>query len=287
MPTLGVIGSFEMVGDRLFDDHEPEVVVTRWGSVEINSGHIGGRRVVQLTRAGSRHPLPCHAIDFRANIAALVQSGVTDVVATAMVGSLRPSVPIGSLLLLDQFLDFTKNRAGTYYDDEDFAFVDFTEPYCPRLRRELAAAGGAAAEIGLGTSACYVCVDGPRYETRAEVRMYGLLGGDVIGMTLLPETVMAREAGLCYAAVAGVVNLGAGLSDESLSTGVFLRARNRHMEQMVQLIRLFATGHLTDPIQGCACGLPARTQRHSRAQQTSAGDRVLLKPERHAGSRPS
>lgn len=272
---LGIIGSFEMEANTLLDGPEQHIIETPHGCVDVTVGTLAGVSVVQMTRSGSKHPLPPHAVQYRANIAALVALGVTDVVATTMVGSLRPSIPVGTLLLLDQFLDFNKTRRHTYYDPDDFAFVDFSDPYCPRLRDELLRTASVC-EQPLVPNGCYVCVEGPRFETRAEVRMYGLLGGDVIGMTNVPECTMAREAGLCYAVLAGVVNLGAGLTGETLSAESFRELRRRHMRIQEHLIStLVARSFATDaPQPRCSCGEAARTQRqgqkyHDDAHSTS------------------
>lgn len=254
-----------MDGHKLLQNGQLEVIDTPYGSAEVTTGSSNGIDIAQMTRSGSKHPLPCHGINYRANIAALASLGVTKVVATAMVGSLRPSVPPSTLVLLDQFLDFTKHREWTYYDLEDFAFVDFTEPYCPQLRQRLLSIAGEAG-IHLNPSACYVCVDGPRFETRAEVQMYSQLGGDVIGMTILPECVIAREAGLCYSVIAGVVNPGAGLASVPLDAEDFLSIRSKHMEDMQYLIQsLIETSSVhKDSEQSCSCGHAARTQRQGK-----------------------
>jgi len=119
--------------------------------------------------------------------------------------------------LLSQFLDFTRGRTATFFDglQEQVVHVDMTEPYCPHLRAELQAAAKAVPEqlLPKGT---YVCAEGPRFETAAEIRMFRKLGGDVVGMTNVPEVTLAREAGICYAAVAVVTNWAAGISKEPL-----------------------------------------------------------------------
>jgi len=119
-------------------------------------------------------------------------------------------------VVLDQFIDLTRQRDLTWFDGDEVAHTDFTEPYCSELRRAL---WECACEQGLDVrdGGCYVGVDGPRYETAAEVRAWRLLGGDVVGMTGLPEAVLAREAGLCYGVLAVVTNPGAGLAASPLS----------------------------------------------------------------------
>jgi 5'-methylthioadenosine phosphorylase len=142
---------------------------------------------------------------------ALQKFGVEWVLATSVVGGLRPSLSSGQLVLVDQFLDFTRHRPGTIFGKEKFQFMDFTEPYCPTLRHAILDVAKQL-DMSILPEGCYVGVDGPRYETAAEVRMYQMLGGDVIGMSNIPETIFARELGLHYSTVAVVSNPGAGLS---------------------------------------------------------------------------
>jgi 5'-methylthioadenosine phosphorylase len=269
-PFLGVIGSFEFGHSGLARIGRRELVETPYGVVEAAIGEAEGARVALLTRPGPRHPLSPHAINHRANVAALVELGVDGVVATGMVGSLRPSLPVGTMLVLDQFLDFTKRHPCTFYDEDDFAFLDFTDPFCPRMRRALVRAAEAA-EIELAPQGCYVTTDGPRYETAAEVRMFALLGGDVVGQTISTECVMAREAGLCYAAVAGVVNVGAGLSERALSADDFLAVRTRHLEAMERLFRTLLAGlGGTFGVPDCTCATAPERERQRPPIPTKA-----------------
>jgi 5'-methylthioadenosine phosphorylase len=213
-------------------------VATRYGVVQVDRGLVEGAEVVFLPRHGRGHSVPPHRVNYRANIAALRELGVTNVLATAAVGSMNEDLPPGALALPDQFLDFTKCRHGTFYDGEDSKVVhsDMTEPYCPHLRRELAA---AARELGepLGGAATYVCAEGPRFETPAEIRMYRQLGGDVVGMTSVPEVVLAREAGMCYAAVTIVTNWAAGIAPGMVKHGEVTQAMGQQTPRVIALFR--------------------------------------------------
>src|SRR5882762_3527869 len=132
--VLGLLGSAESATAQLLDDSSVRTLPTKYGAVEIREGLLGDVQTFVLPRSGPRHPLPAHSIDFRHNISLLAELGVTDVVSTGMVGSLRGSLPVGSVVVLDQFLDFTKHREWTWFDDTRFGFGDFTEPFCSRLR---------------------------------------------------------------------------------------------------------------------------------------------------------
>lgn len=190
-------------------------VHTSYGVVALDRARVGDTEVAFLPRHGVSHSIPPHRVNYRANIAALKELGVRNILASASVGSMCQTMPPGSLVTLTQFLDFTRARASTFFDGEEHEVVhtDMSEPYCPHLREEL---GRAAAALGeeLQPRGTYVCAEGPRFETPAEIEMFRRLGGELVGMTNVPEVVLAREASICYAAVAVVTNWAAGLSSE-------------------------------------------------------------------------
>jgi len=173
-----------------------------------------------LSRHGSAHHLAPHEINYQANIAALVQLGVKSVLAANAVGSLRLDLPPGSLVLFDDFIDFTRARPLSYWQDhpeapEGVVHTDFSNPYCSTLRNLLEETS-VEQNFDLLSRGTYLCADGPRFESPAEIRMFAQWGGDVVGMTGLPEAIFAREAGLCYAGIGIVTNFGAGLTRMSV-----------------------------------------------------------------------
>lgn len=196
----------------LLKDNELEAVATAYGEALLSRRQEAGRTVVVLPRHGPGHRLPPHRINYRANISALKELGCRAVVATNAVGSLRPDLGVGSFVLPDQFIDMTRQRALTFFDGQDGPVVhtDVTDPYCPRLREALRG-GLQAHRLSVADGATYLCTEGPRFETPAEIRMFAQWGADLVGMTGVPEVVLAREAGLCYASVCVVTNLAAGL----------------------------------------------------------------------------
>jgi len=192
-------------------------VDTPYGPVHVTTGDLRGREVAFIPRHGSDHSLPPHAINYRANIWALNEIGANGIIAINVVGSIDPTYVAGSFLLCDQYIEFTSGRGATFFDEPgSVRHTDMTDPYDSTLRATLSL---AADEIGLdlASSATYVCTNGPRFETAAEIRMYGMFGGTVVGMTGYPEVALARELAIPYAAVAIVANLGAGLQGEELS----------------------------------------------------------------------
>jgi 5'-methylthioadenosine phosphorylase len=182
---------------------------------KIDSGSI---EVVFLARHGKGHGVPPHKINYRANIMALKQLEVDEIFATCAVGSLNESFPVGSLVLLKDFIDFTKGREETYYAGNGgvVAHVVMDEPYCNDLSKALLQAAEEY-RVQIVGEAVYVCTQGPRFESAAEIRMFGKIGGDVVGMTNVPECVLAKELGICYSAVGIVSNWCTGFKKDQIS----------------------------------------------------------------------
>ncbi|MFQ5710198.1 MAG: S-methyl-5'-thioadenosine phosphorylase [Candidatus Geothermarchaeales archaeon] len=207
--TVGLIcgSGFE----ELMTRGKRDSIKTPYGDVDIKTGRISRIKVVFIPRHGFRHEKPPQWVNYRGNVYALRKQGVEKVVATGAVGSLNALYKPGDLVLIDQFIDLTKRRPSTFYEDEA-VHVDATDPYCPILREALLSSGR---RLGLRVwdHGTYVCTEGPRFETRAEIKFFDVIGGDVVGMTNLPEVVLARELGLCYATIAVVTNWAAGIQE--------------------------------------------------------------------------
>lgn len=189
-------------------------IETPYGPARITRGSWHGLPVAFLTRHGAGHRIPPHKVNYRANIAALRAVGVADVVAVNAVGSIDPTLDPGDLVLVDDFLDFTKQRPVTFFDGdtpEGVVHVDVADAYHPPLRHELLQAAAVTGDT-VRDGGVYACFEGPRFESPAEIRLAGLAGGTVAGMTGVPEVTLAKEAGLRYAALALVCNQCAGLA---------------------------------------------------------------------------
>jgi 5'-methylthioadenosine phosphorylase len=199
-PMLGIIGGTGL-GEALntLGVGEPHRVDTPFGppSAPIVVTEIDGLRVALLARHGEGHVLNPSRVPYRANIFALKALGVTHVLASAAVGSLREEIRPGDLVIPDQVIDRTYRRDSTFFDDLT-VHVEFAQPFCPTLRSRLLAAKTEAQVHDRGT---FVCMEGPQFSTRAESELHRSWGAHLIGMTLLPEAKLAREAELCYAAV--------------------------------------------------------------------------------------
>jgi len=209
-------------------------VRTEHGTVTLYRCDAGGVEFLHLPRHGLRHTIPPHRINFKANLRALERAGATRVVATSAVGSISKRLRVGEMGLVDQFIDLSK-RHQTFFDSKP-VHVDMTHPYDSGLQRLILGVAGTLHEkLTLGIN--YVSVDGPRYETAAEIRMFGILGGDVVGMTGGPEAILANELGLRYASIVVATNYAAGLQ-ERVSHDEVERAMERTAPRLGKLLEL-------------------------------------------------
>ncbi|MCJ7567570.1 MAG: MTAP family purine nucleoside phosphorylase [Anaerolineales bacterium] len=187
-------------------------VDTPYGEALILRGMGENSDLIFLPRHGPKHSTPPHKVNYRANIRALSDLGVTHVLAAYAVGSINTNMPPMSLVAIDDFIDFTSGREATFFDGgvTTVRHIDVSEPFCSSLRGTLLALS-AEYDLEIIPAGTYVCTNGPRLESPAEVRMLGKLGGDVIGMTAIPEITLAKELDICFAAVAFSVNWAAGI----------------------------------------------------------------------------
>lgn len=195
-----------------------ETVDTSYGSVEMDIVTVGSEEVVFLPRHGKKHSVPPHLINYRGNMKALETMGVKWIYATAAVGSCNESFGPGDLVVIKDFLDFTKNRPVTFFEGgkEAVCHVDMSSPYCTMLRDKLMTLAKKE-NILIKGEGVYVCTEGPRFESQQEIRMYQMLGGDVVGMTNIPEAIFAKELGMCYATVGIVSNWCTGIQQDQIA----------------------------------------------------------------------
>ncbi|MBB1073081.1 S-methyl-5'-thioinosine phosphorylase [Rhodoferax sp. 4810] len=218
MTSLAIIGGtgFDTLPDLVIEHRAP--VTTPYGdtSAALLRGRLAGHPVLFLPRHGATHGIAPHQINYRANIQALAQVGVTDIIALGAVGGIAADCGPGVLCVPDQLIDYTSGRELTFFSDssrgDERAAVlhsDFTSPYCETLRQQLLTSA-AAANVPIRAAGCLAVTQGPRLETAAEIRRLERDGCDLVGMTGMPEAILARELGLCYAALTFVVNWAAG-----------------------------------------------------------------------------
>jgi 5'-methylthioinosine phosphorylase len=213
---LAIIGGSGFAHMPGLETARREVVRTPYGepSGALTFGTIAGHAVVFLARHGYGHTIPPHQINYCANIWALHARGAKGIVGIAAVGGIRRDLAPGVLAIPDQIIDYTHGRPGTFFAlaDRGVQHVDFTLPYTPELRTACLEAAQRAGETVVD-GGVYAATQGPRLETAAEINRLERDGADMVGMTGMPEAVLAREIGLPYAAIAIVVNHAAGRSD--------------------------------------------------------------------------
>ena len=237
-PTLAVIGGSGFY--EFLDDPTEVNVETPYGDpvAPVAVGDVGGRAVAFLPRHGKGHEFPPHRINYRANMWALKSLGVERVLAPCAVGGLQPETQPGTLVVPDQLVDRTSGRVQTYVD-RGAAHAPFADPYCPDLRAALLQAAGPEA-IGEGTM---VVIEGPRFSTRAESQSYARAGWTVVNMTGHPEAVLARELGLCYATIALVTDLDAGVSpEESVDQAQVFALFDKHIGRLKEMLATVVAG---------------------------------------------
>jgi len=221
---IGVIGGSGLYALDQLEDMQEIAVNSPFGapSGPVTLGRIGKVRFAFLPRHGAGHRIPPESINYRANIDALKRCGVTDVVAVSAIGSLREEFAPGTFVAVDQFIDRTHGRAGSFFGEGLVAHVSIADPVCPRLSGLLAdAAEEAGAQVHRG--GCYLAMQGPQFSTRAESRMYRGWGADVIGMTAMPEARLAREAQLPYALIGMVTDYDSWRDGEHVEVEEVLR----------------------------------------------------------------
>ena len=197
---VGVIGGSGLTAGLALDGAQVIEVASPFGlpSAAVTTGTLSGVRFTFLPRHGAGHALPPSQINYRANIDVLKRCGVTDLIALSAVGSLNAAMAPGELVAVDQFIDRTTARDGSFFGPGLVAHVGLADPVCPRLRAGLVAAVQAEDAL-VHDGGCYIAIEGPQFSTRAESRLYQSWGSDVIGMTGMPEARLAREAELPYA----------------------------------------------------------------------------------------
>lgn len=253
MPEIGIIGGSGVYSLGDIEDPQKQKIDTAYGeSPEIITGTVKNRKLAFMPRHGKEHTEPPHKINFKANLQALKELGVQRIIATTAVGSLTPEITPGEFVIIDQFLDFTKNRTKTFYDGEngEVVHIDMTNPYCSELRKTLINTAENL-DIPIHPTGTYACTEGPRYETAAEIQMLNQLGGDVVGMTNVPESVLARELEICYSTVSIVTNFGAGIGEEKLTHKEVSEIMKKNIKRVKKLV--FSTIPNIPVDRSCEC----------------------------------
>jgi 5'-methylthioadenosine phosphorylase len=246
--VLGVIGGSGLYQMPGLQDVQEIDVETPWGSPSdaIIKGRLGETTLLFLPRHGRGHRIPPSAINFRANLWALKTLGATHVLSVSAVGSLREEIPPGDLVVVDQFIDRTQRRAGTFFDEGFAAHVSMADPVCPLLARAVTeAARKTKATVHEGGT--YVCIEGPRFSTRAESFMFRSWNCAVVGMTNVPEVFLAREIELPYCTLALATDYDCWREhDASVDIKMILEIIHKNVERAQETVRHLAQ-MLPDP----------------------------------------
>jgi 5'-methylthioadenosine phosphorylase len=213
MAPTAEIGIFGGSGFYEWLDAAEEIeIATPYGppSASIALAEVGGRAVAFLPRHGPNHEVSAPFVNYRANVWAMHELGVRRIIGPSAVGSLKPDLHPGDLVICDQFFDRTSGRADTYYPGPDVVHVSAADPYCPELR-ELSGRIATQQSLRFQPSGTVVVVQGPRFSTRAESRWFSRMGWEIVGMTQYPEVILARELEMCYLNLSLVTDYDAGL----------------------------------------------------------------------------
>jgi len=204
---IGIIGGTGIYDSGLLENTQEVEIETPYGkpSDTITVGVFNGRKIAFLPRHGKKHTIPPHMINFKANIWAFKELGVTRIIAPSAVGSLKEELEPGHFALPSQFLDFTKSRDGSFSEEGRVIHISVAEPFCPELQSSILKVTDKQ-NLKIHKDCTYVCIEGPRFSSKAESKFYRSTGADIIGMTLVPECQLAREAQICYASISTVTD---------------------------------------------------------------------------------
>ncbi len=260
MPEVGIIAGSGIYAVPGLETIDTAKVSSPYGEPSdlYRIGRLSGKEIAFLPRHGSLHNIPPHRINYRANIWGFQYLGVKRIISVGAAGGISRQMKPGSIVLPDQIIDRTNGREATFYDDKEVVHIDFTEPFCHDLRKSLLVSA-LQCNIPVINKGTYIAVNGPRLETAAEIREFSLIGADVVGMTGMPEAVLARELEICFAGVAVVTNPAAGLREERLTTAEVVDAMKATAEQIMVLLRTFFS---LDPSErDCSCCSSLKTAR--------------------------
>ncbi|MCI4360782.1 MAG: S-methyl-5'-thioadenosine phosphorylase [Thermoplasmata archaeon] len=252
--TIGLIGGSGIQEFAAPESGRTHRVSTPWGapSAPITEGRMGELTILFLPRHGVGHTIPPHRVNYRANVDALKSLGAEAIVTVSSVGSLRDVLAPGTFVAPNQFVDFTKQRPTTFFEGGRVFHVSTADPFCPDLTAHAVAAGKAVGSplVEKGT---YVCVEGPRFSTRAESNFFRGFA-DVIGMTLVPEVTLARERGLCYLCLAMVTDYDVW-AEKPVAAKEIVDVMRRNVDRMGRLLRDLLPRVRASPTCACAHAL--------------------------------
>jgi len=248
---IGIIGGTGIYNSSMFKEEENMKVFTPFGETSdlISIFNYNERKIAFLPRHGKNHTIPPHKVNYRANIWALKELGFNGIIAASTVGSLREDYKPGEFVIPDQFIDRTKRRIDTFYEGGKVCHISVASPFCSELREVLIRAGKSIG-VTVHSDGTYICIEGPRFSTRSESKLFRNWGADIIGMTLYPECVLAREAELCYACVAMITDFDVW-AEKPVSTVEILKTVKKNIENFKKLV--FHAIKMTPRQRECEC----------------------------------
>jgi 5'-methylthioadenosine phosphorylase len=248
---IGIIGGTGLYDPDLMKNAKELIIDTPYGppSDIITIGELSEKQVAFLPRHGKKHTIRPTDVNSRANIFALKKLGVQQIIAPSAVGSLKEEYKPGDIVFVDQFIDRTTKREQSFYTKEKVCHISVAEPMCPNLRKNLIDIANNMT-FRFHEKGTLVCIEGPRFSTKAESKMFRGWNADVIGMTLVPECVLAREAELCYASISTITDYDVW-KDHPVSAGEVATTMKANAEKL-KLILLNVIKYLPEP-SGCEC----------------------------------
>jgi 5'-methylthioadenosine phosphorylase len=233
---IGIIGGTGVYDQESFEDVKEIKVFTPFGETSdlVSIGVYRNVKVAFIPRHGRNHTIPPHRVNYRANVWALKQLGAKRIITSAAVGSLRDDYGPGTFVVPDQFIDRTKKRLDTFYEGGQVCHISAADPFCEQLRPFFIETAKKQL-LDVKESGTYVCIEGPRFSTRAESRLFQMWKADVVGMTIYPECVLAREAELCYVSICMVTDYDVW-AESPVSTKEVIEKAHKSNEDLKKLI---------------------------------------------------
>ena len=235
---IGIFGGTGIYDSGLLKESKEITIDTPYGkpSDSITIGNFNGRKIAFMPRHGKKHSIPPHQINFRANIWAFKELGIKRIIAPSAVGSLKENVKPGDFALPTQFLDFTKSRIGSFSDLGRVIHISVADPFCPELQKSVLNVTKNQ-DITIHEDCTYVCIEGPRFSTKAESKFFRTTGADIIGMTLVPECQLAREAQMCYVSVSTVTDYDVW-AEKPVTAKEVLETLSKNVEHMKKMLTI-------------------------------------------------
>ncbi len=249
---IAIIGGTGIYSEDMLKNVKTTEVQTPYGkpSSKIKIGSFKGKKVAFLFRHGEKHSIPPHKVNSHANIYALEKLGVERIIGMAAVGSLKEGMKPGDIVIPDQFIDFTKLRNPTFYDGPKVAHISMADPFCEEMRGVVCKTIEGL-NIRFHKKGTYICVEGPRFSTRAESNLWRIMKADIIGMTLIPEAVLAREKEICYLSITSVTDYDCWKEKDTVSATDVIKTMKKNAENIKNILENFISK--TPKERKCEC----------------------------------